>query len=118
MGDNKSKRCSKCEEIKPLNSDYFGRRKDTKDGYTGQCRTCINKRMSVYTKKVRKLKKRTKNELLFSFMSEHMFKNMGFNEIKTLEREVKKLIEKGEYIPTITNEGLVYSIEQERKRRM
>lgn len=112
------KKCSTCGIIKPVDNINFSRRKDTKDGYTGQCKKCINKYKVRYNLGKRKLRTKSKEELTFLFMSEHMFKNMGFNEIKTLEKEVKNLIEKGEYIPTITNKGLIYSIEKEKKRRM
>ena len=34
------KKCSKCGEEFPLTSDYFKKRKDSKDGFRGECNSC------------------------------------------------------------------------------
>jgi hypothetical protein len=43
------KKCSKCDEVKEL--DEFQRRKDSKDGYRNQCKSCIGL-MNINNKKV------------------------------------------------------------------
>jgi hypothetical protein len=35
-----TKMCATCKEIKPKNTIHFGRRKDRKDGFRGECKKC------------------------------------------------------------------------------
>ena len=38
------KRCSICEEVLPLNEEFFGRSSRIKDGFRGQCKKCKRKK--------------------------------------------------------------------------
>lgn len=51
---SKTKKCSTCGETKELNTNNFGKRKDSKDGYYGQCKVC---RAKVKKKRVDNLMK-------------------------------------------------------------
>lgn len=45
------KRCSKCGLEKPKTTEYFEKRKNSKDGFRNQCKDCRNaKRRDRYTK--------------------------------------------------------------------
>lgn len=41
-----TKKCSECKVTKGLS--FFGKRRDSKDGRTGKCKTCLNKRTKEY----------------------------------------------------------------------
>ena len=44
----KTKKCTKCKEVKPLKD--FVKSKNNKDGYTGSCKVCSNKIKQAYIK--------------------------------------------------------------------
>jgi hypothetical protein len=44
------KRCSKCNEEKPMTKEYFPPRKTAKDGYRNTCKVCNNARKRAYEK--------------------------------------------------------------------
>ncbi len=45
---SKTKKCIVCGEEKPLTSEYFRERKDSKDGYRNNCRKCSGKKAKKY----------------------------------------------------------------------
>lgn len=55
------KTCSKCGIKKPLTNEYFGNHKTTKDGFAGQCKTCIAERRKTYYEKERQWRKDNKD---------------------------------------------------------
>ena len=48
------KQCKKCERDIPMNTDYFFKKKDTKDGFTNKCKECIGRK---FTDKLTKIPK-------------------------------------------------------------
>lgn len=40
MNEVEMKKCSKCDREFPMNTDYYFKKKDTKDGYTNRCKEC------------------------------------------------------------------------------
>ena len=55
-----NKKCSSCREIKELTTEFFPRRKSSKDGFDSQCKACRKeydrKRYIENSKKFRKVK--------------------------------------------------------------
>ena len=50
MENIKYKKCTKCGEEKELSSEYWHRRKSSKDGYKGQCKECVKEYGKQYRK--------------------------------------------------------------------
>lgn len=48
------KNCSKCKRELPMNTDYFFKKKDTKDGYTNRCKECQGYKFSNKLTKIPK----------------------------------------------------------------
>jgi len=42
------KKCVNCGERKPATNEYFQPRKDSKDGFRGECRSCLADRLKLY----------------------------------------------------------------------
>lgn len=45
---NKLKKCKQCERELPKNTDYFFKKKDTKDGFTNKCKQCTGQEFTKY----------------------------------------------------------------------
>lgn len=48
------KECKQCKEMLPMNTDYYFKKKDTKDGFTNKCKACQG---HSYTNKLAKIPK-------------------------------------------------------------
>lgn len=43
---NETKECTKCKRILPLNTDFFNKKCDTKDGFTSRCKECLGRKFT------------------------------------------------------------------------
>jgi len=91
MEEVKTKVCTKCGEEKLLTTEYYEKRKDSKDGFRNQCRICRKTLTKEYRKKYNKEYWKKNKEKLSESNKQYRSKNRDILLKKMKERRIKNI---------------------------